>query len=352
MTLKDRTTRKVVTHRIACGRPGNPNGHGRDKSPSRLDYFEITGVEQDPATGQFAVETEAMKNLASFGPRYATNNGDKDNPQPRPRRIPIRVASDDIDEFMPQAYRSRTMLPVVNSDGTPKMVLRKGGSEPVQLTRLQPWCEGDGATAKRLYGGERISIPCRCSPKNERPLDDLQQLLTKRAKHDPVADERRCPWAQNASLASTPDAPAWAKASPVCKPETVLICTCDALGSIGSFARFRSHGHYTADAMVASLEEIKSHIGVLAGVPLDLVLMMKRINVPGSSMSGMQAIVHVELRMSVDDTVRLLAANLQSRLSIMEQRKTLQLARTEAEDIDAEFTPLLTGREGGGGLST
>ncbi len=346
MLMKDRTHRKVITHRIAAGRPNNPtivSGHG--KWLHSLDYFELTGVEQDPVTLQFAVDKLAMDRLPSFGEQYSAT---------KPRRIPIRLASDLLEDSLTQAYRSRAMLPVIGADGNPKMGMRQGDTEASPIMRLQPWCEGDGQTARRLTGGgERVSIPCHASPKcGERPLPQLLELLGKKAKHDPVVDTLRCPWAQNASVGGLKDAPPIAKKAPTCKPETVLICHCDAIGGVGSFARFRSHGHYTADNLRSSLEEIQKQLGFLAGVPLDLVMMMVRIPAPGGGAGKLQPVVHAELRIGAEETIRLMEHNLNARLAITAGSKQLAAARLEAEEaIDAEFTaPLTAGNDGGGSI--
>lgn len=345
--LKDRTPRKVITHRIAAGRPNNPTlpMGAEGKWVHALDYFEITGVEQDPKSLQFVVDRRAMDILPSLGKQYDPH---------KPRRIPIRLASDTLEDSLLQSYRSRAMLPVLSADGTQKMG-QKDGEDPSPILRLQPWCEGDGVEARRLSsGGDRSVIPCHASPKcGDRQMPQLLDLLGKKVKHDPTSDVKRCPWSQNASVAGTRGAHPVAKKAPVCKPETVLIAHCDAVGSIGSFARFRSHGHYTADALRSSLEEIQRQLGFLAGVPLDLVMVMKRIGTPDGGPGKLQPIVHAELRVSPEETIKLMEHNLAARISIKESSRQLNAARVEAESevIDAEFAqPLLAGKDGGGSL--
>ena len=214
--LLDRENKKVVTRRIACGIPGRP--------PKSLDYFEITLTEQSGRDAPFEVDKAAMDALVGYGEQYKTR-----------RRIPIRVDSDDIEDFLVQAYTSRAPLPQLRRDGAP---LLDGDGKGVLRPKI--WCSGDGRLAKRLTrDGGLDQIRCNCSPRlTARTPDELTQLLTKRMKHNPD-DGKRCPFAQNGNE----------KIGPTCKPETVLICRADVVSNVGSFCRFRSHGHMTADAL-------------------------------------------------------------------------------------------------------
>jgi hypothetical protein len=329
--LKDRTgDRKVVTHRIACGRPGRP--------PKALDYLEITTTEQPAQDAAFPIDDAAMQALVDLGPRYALP-ADKTGGVIKTRRIPIRVDSSVIDEFLLQAYRCRVSAPVKGRDGH---VLERVAGEP--LMRPQVWCSGDGVEAHRGLEAKK-PIPCNASPRfPDRDQSELVQLLRKASAHDPN-DGKRCPFAQNGN----------AKAGPTCKPESVLICRSDVVANVGAFCRVRSHGHYTADALASSFAAIKAKMpgGLLTDVPLDLVLAMKRFPVPGSTATTAKPVLHVELRLPVEDTVRLLNANLQAHLQVEQAQKRMLLAAAAEADTDEAAEEYITvdGAEGGGGLS-
>jgi hypothetical protein len=328
--LKDRGgERKVVTHRIACGRPGRP--------PRSLDYLEITTTEQPAQDAAFPIDDAAMQALVDLGPRYALP-ADKTGGAIKPRRIPVRVDSDTIDEFLMQAYRCRVAAPVIGRDGEPLM---KGPGQP--LMRPQVWCAGDGVEAHRGIKDKK-PIACCASPKHApRAQDELLQLLRKSSLHNP-ADGKRCPFAQNND----------AKAGPTCKPETVLICRSDVVANVGAFCRIRSHGHFTADALRNSFEQIKGKMpnGLLTDVPLDLVLTMKRFAVPGSTATTAKPVLHVELRLPVEETVRLLNANLQQHLQVAQASRRLLAAAVIEADTDEAAEEYLTvdGADGAGGL--
>lgn len=324
--LKDRKPRRVVTHRIACGRPGKTR-------PTALDHFEVTLAEAAD-DGSFPVDREAHRRLAELG--YQAE---------KPKRIPIRLLSDDIDESLHQAYESRAKLPVLGPDGEPVR-----GRDGESATRLAVWCSGDGETAhRRTASGDTQRIPCCASPGfPPRRGDELSAILGRRAKHDPL-DGKRCPFAQN----NDP------RLGPTCKPTTELFCRTDVAGGIGGLARFRSHGHMTADAIRTSLEQIKVAMpgGVLTDVPLDLVLTMRQVSVPGSTIRTMKPQVHVELRLPPEETVRLLQANLAARGQVLDARRMLTEARAASMDEDtgqewpetSASAPVLEAHTGGGG---
>lgn len=309
-----------------------------------LDYFEITTTEQEKQDAPFAIDQDAMARLVELGPRYA--KAPEGNGVIKPRRVPIRVDSDKIDDFLMQEYRVRVPAPVMARDGvTPLM---KTATE--RLMRPQVWCHGNGVQAFRGFGDDKRPIPCNASPSfPPRPQDELMKLLKRGKDHNPE-DGKRCPFAQNND----------GRAGPMCKPETVQIQRCEAVAGVGAFARFRSHGHGTADAMRNSIEQIKKKMpdGILSDVPLDLVLTMKRFPVPGSSATTAKPVVHVELRLPVEDTVRLLNANLQQHMQVSEGRKRMLLeAKVEADtdEAAAEYIDthvVVAGADGGGGLKS
>lgn len=328
--LRDRPAdKKVITHRIAAGRPGE----SERSAPSALDHFEITLNERPKHYGAFPRDHEAHARLADFGVADTQ----------KPRRIPIRVDSDEIDDFLLQEYQSRRSLTVLDRLGQP--ILKDG--EPVRRPTL--WCHGDGVEAKRMAGDRTWNtIPCRSAPSFQpwKP-DELVQLLKGKAIPDLASDQHRCPFAQNTD----------ARAGPTCKPTTVLICRSDVIGGLGTFARFRSHGHQTADALRASLTQIKSKMpnGTLRDVPLYLVMRM----VPTASPTGHvtpKPVIHAELRLSYDDTIKLLDANLRLQMQVAgqleAQRALLLKAHSEVNDeVDGEFEPAtIVGADGGGGV--
>jgi hypothetical protein len=108
--------------------------------------------------------------------------------------------------------------------------------------------------------------------------------------------------------------------------------------------------------MRSSLEQIKSRMpnGILRDVPLMLVLRMVPTPNPTGGMKP-QPVVHVELRLPYDATIRLLDENLKLQMSIAgqlaEREHLLLKARDEKDDeVDGEFEPAIVGAEGGGGL--
>lgn len=330
MSFKDRSVdKKVVTHRIAVGRPGE----SERSAPSALDHFEITLNERPRGFGLFPVDHEAHKRLADFGVADTT----------KPRRVPIRVDADDIDAFLLQEYQSRRKLTVLDRMG--QVLVNNKGEE---VTRPTLWCHGDGVSAQRMTRDRSFNtVPCRSSPKYRPwPEGELAQLLKGKAVSEMASDDHRCPFSQNSDN----------RAGPTCKPTTVLICRCDVVGGLGTFARFRSHGHQTADAMRSSLEQIKSRMpnGILRDVPLMLVLRMVPTPNPTGGMKP-QPVVHVELRLPYDATIRLLDENLKLQMSIagalLAREHLLLKAHAEKDDeVDGEFEPVLAGAEGGGGL--
>ena len=328
MPLNDRSPRPVVTHRIACGRPGET----KTSPPSSLDFFEITLNARPQNYGLFPVDAGAMSRLESLGYQSV-----------KPRRIPIRVDSDDIDDFLSQNYTSRMSAPVFGRDGG--QLMQKDGVTP--LTRLQVWCHGDGRVAKRSgKDGQVKEIPCCSNPRTyrARARDDLLSILSRRSKHDPM-DGKRCPYAQNDD----------GKAGPVCKPESIMLVRCDVVANIGARCRVTSHGHRTADALRTSLEDIKAKMpgGILTDVPLDLVLTMNLTRAPNSAASRMQPTMHVELRVPMEQAVALLQANLQARMQISEGAQRVRaLLNAAPDELSRELEPseVIDGADGGGGV--
>jgi hypothetical protein len=339
--LLDRKPRKVVTHRIACGRPGRP--------PTKLDFLEVTGTEQKSQDGPYEVDWRAMWALAApeFSGRYIPPRADGkpiEQGDLKPRRIPVRCPSDRIDEFLEQEYQSRRPLRVKGPDGS--WAKDKAGGD---VRRPGVWCRGDGKTASRLGGmGTWQVIPCNSSPSHpERPHADVLSIL-RGAEHSPF-DGSRCPFAQNRD----------ARLGPTCLPTSELYVHCDVVANIGGLCRVRSHGHRSADALRQSLEEIQARMpgGILRMVPLDLVLQLERMQNPLGSGSSLQPVLHLELRLSYEDTMRVMEANLRAQMSLgsaaIETRKLLEAAREERtsdDEIEAEWpstkTPLLPDVEG------
>lgn len=305
--LKDRKPRKVVTHRLAYGRPAS----GGRKFPEKLDHWEITSSSPDK-DGSFPVDKDAMARLAdeeALGRRYHPT---------KPRRLPIRLDSDSIEDVLMQRYECRVKI-----DG-----------------RLQVFCHGDGETAKRLRrDGTHEEIRCCASPRFEdRGYEDrtprqLADILSRQEKHNPN-DGLRCPYAQNRD----------AKKGPKCSVVSELIARCDVVSAIGGRARFRSHSHRTADQLVSSLEDIKASMpgGILQHVPLDLVMQMQTMQVPDSTATAKQPVAHVELRLPFDKTLELMQLRLQQHMALSEQvqesRLLLEAAKEEEHElVDAEW---------------
>ena len=308
MPLLDRDPPKLITHSLNYAEWG----HHKVKW---LDYWLInkTAVGDDKQT----IDHDSMKNLVTLG--YA-----KDPADIKVRRLPIRVDSDDIDDFLKQDYVLRGKKPRRDREGK-----EIPGKHDVFIA-----CQGDGVNASRLQGdGTFAAIPCTSRPEwngkgfRERSQTELHAILSKQKKHDPH-DGLRCPYAQN----SDP------KKGPCCKPETVLTCRCDAIGSLGTFARYRSHSHKTADRLRSSFEEIKAKLGFLADVPLDLVLEKVMMNTPFGRTA--LPVCHVVLRVTADEALRLTEARLRARAQIEDRKRLLLTAHREQdnpEQIAQEF---------------
>lgn len=309
--LKDRRPRKVITHRLAYGRPAA----GSRKFPEKLDHFEITLATAD-SSGDFPVDKEAMRRLSD-----SEALGGKYDPV-KPRRLPIRLDSDVISDVLHQQYECRVKS---KRDG-----------------KLHVFCQGDGEVAERVQSdGTTKTIRCCAAPDfgdrgyADRTPRDLDALLERPTTHNPN-DGLRCPFAQNRNP----------KDGPKCVVVTELTCRCDVVGAIGARARFRSHSHRTADQMVSSLEDIKASLpgGILAHVPLDLVMQTVTMDVPGSTAKAKQPVAHVELRLPYDKTVELtqrrLSESMQLQAQVEESRRLLQAAKTEPSDpevVEAEW---------------
>lgn len=313
MSLLDRNIRPLITHSLNFA-------EWSGGAPKRLDHWIICKVGVHESKQE--LDRDAMENLRKLG--YAPATGDV-----KVRRMPIRVDSDNIDDFLPQDYKCRAKKPILDKDGNQLLV----DGKPKHETFV--FCQGNGVEASRLSAkdGTWRSIPCCSRPFydgkgfKDRPQPALYEILVKKQKYD-VNDGLRCPYAQN----SDPSI------APVCKPESVLTCRCDAIGSLGTFARYRSHGHKTADRLRSTFEEIKKQLGFLADVPLDLVLSKQRINTPRGP-TAMQ-VAHVELRVSFDEALRLTEARLAQRALIEDRRRLLMASHAvqdSAERIDQEF---------------
>lgn len=341
MPYKDRRPRPVITHRISCGRV---SGSGRETRVVKLDHLEITTFDK-VGDGPYLVDFSAMNALASppFGQRYVFKTEEvdfktKDKASGAEvvekkrrvvgaRRIPIRVDSDTIDDFLTGNYESTAMLQIPG---------RHGGFE--EKRRPTVWCRGDGETAQRLSMADQKTwrqIRCCANPEHQaRSAKDLRAALEAGPDADNPASGFRCPWAQNDD----------GKAFPRCSPVTTLICRSDVVSNIGAFCRYRTHAHSSSDYLYESLGEIKKQMpgGILRNVPLDLVLEMKNLPRPGGGMA-LQPVCHVELRVTLDESVRLLEANLRQEMGALnaaaEQKRLLLQARQEVEeeDDDGEF---------------
>lgn len=307
MPLRDRKPRKIISHRIAVGRLGAWNeGSKKRAHPSRLDYFEITEANMDKDKN-FPVDKAAHEALKAFGER------DTDHPT----RVPIRVDSDNIDDFLTQDYET--------------WVKRE--------QRMSLFCRGDGVQAERFFAdGTSRKIPCHAKPevmggKPERLPKDLLPILNGRTPDNPDAGFR-CPFAQNKD----------SKTGPCCKPTTEMVVRLEVVRNIGSRARYRSHGHGTADALRSSLDDIKATIpgGILEHIPLNLVV--DRVFGDYGGQRTWQPRVRAELRVNFDKAIELLDAQLRIRTqlegSIQERKKLLAAAREELatpEEIEGEF---------------
>lgn len=275
-----------VTFRVALGRirPGT--------FPEALDYFEVTGWGATK-TYEFTADTEVMQALGG-----------------KPTRIPIRLASDDIDDSLEQSYLLKS-----KDDG-------------------RVLCEGDGETARR--GTARVEIPCRYARTfPQRTPRDLLAVL-----NDPASDDLSlgfmCPFAQNRDGEKGPG---------LCKPESKVFFFLD-LPTIarthGAMASFHSKGERTADALYGSLVTIRDRvqsvlgIPVLRGLPLDLVMAMRwmqhRDPRTGKSAKTRKPVVWFEPRLTDAQLIEAATAEYQSRgriaALVSEQRKMLAAART------------------------
>jgi hypothetical protein len=315
VALLDRSPAKLITHTLGFAVYGGG-------APQRKDWWFInkTGADNDQV-----VDYDAMANLVGLG--YAKEGTRAEDI--KVTKLPIRVDSDDIEDFLDQAYRMRAQKPLLDKDGNPVIVNGK------QKVETFIGCQGNGVEASRLQAdGSWANIPCCNKPWHEatktgfkdRPHPEFIAILRRQKRHDPT-DGLRCPYAQN----SDP------KQGLKCTPESVLTCRCDAIGALGTFARYRSHSHHTADRLRATFEEIKAKLGFLTDVPLNLVLSKKVINTPRGR-TGMQ-VVHVELRVTYDEALRLTERRLAMRAQLEDQRARLLLAAKEpdGEDRLAEF---------------
>jgi hypothetical protein len=310
MPLLDRTHVKLVTHSLNFA-------SWAGGAPTRLDHWIICKLGVHDAKQE--VDREAMENLRTMS--FFKGDGEV-----KVRKLPIRVDSDNIDDFLDQNYVMRALKPVLDKDGQPVM-----GTNGKPKNESYVACKGNGVDASRLASTKSNTwnkIPCNAAltfPERDNP--ELVALITRKTRHDPN-DGKRCPFAQNNNPQN----------GLICKPETVLTCRCDAIGTVGSFARFRSHGHKTADRMVSTFREIQQKLGFLADVPLWLCLEKIMINTPRGR-TAMQ-VAHVELRVSADEALRLTEARLAQRAQLEDRRRQLRLAAKEPDAtsrIDAEF---------------
>lgn len=315
--MRDRQKRRVISHRVAVGRIGRKRPDGRRSAPSKLDHFEITSCELED--DGFARDEEAHARLSEYG------NPDPDNPT----ELPIRVDSDNIDDWLLQEYQCH----IKARDG-----------------QMRIWCHGDGVTAHRLQrDGTSKDVPCMSKPESiggapERNLRDLVPLL-RAPSTDVPTKAHRCPFAQNRDP----------KDGPRCLPTTEMVFRLEVVNNIGSRARFRSHAHGTADELRNSLEDIQDMMpgGVLQHVPLSLVVRKRKTSIPGGK-STWQPAVSARLRVDLDRAIELVNHQLQARGALAERvthARLLERARTELateDEVAAEWSEVAERPSGGG----
>jgi hypothetical protein len=295
MMLKDRRLRDVVKYRIAVGHPGDA---ASKRPPRELDHFVVTTTEKD-RSGMFIQAAEVHRIVGET-----------------PRRLEFFVDSDDIEDFCRQQYSCS-----VRVEGT-----------------VVEFCKGDGEKARRLVKrGEWADVPCRAAPTREdgsgykdRLPKDLVPLLEKPSSDNPASGNLRCPFAQN----SDP------QAGPACKPVTeLLVRLASAPGGVSGFARYRSHGHRTADQIVQSLIRIKEVTGgVLRGVPLALVCQRTSMRRPDGK-NATHTTTYVELAVAPQQALEAAMMTLSHHGKLMQgvsRARALLDAPRGAEDLEAE----------------
>jgi hypothetical protein len=298
--LLDREPKKIITHALTFA-------EWTGGAPKRKDYWMV--VRLGASDSKHELDIAAMENLRTMG--FFAGTGDV-----KVRKLPIRVDSDDLEDFIDQSYQLRVNVPVRDKNGA---VVKKANGQDQHKSECI--CKGDGVNASRMAkGGVWNAIPCGANINlPARPNAELLQILRKEKQHDPH-DGLRCPFAQNGDK----------NLGPKCGPETVVTCRCDVVGNIGGFARYRSHSHHTADRLVSSFREIREKLGFLADVPLWLCMEKQTINTPDGRRP--MELVHVELRVTADEALRLMEARLAQRALIEDRKRKLLMAKNEPDD--------------------
>lgn len=292
MLLKDRRKVDVIRYRVAIGRPKTDSR----KAPERLDHFEVTETSVD-ASGDFVLARPIMDELGKA-----------------PREVPILVDSDNIEDFVSQAYECREKIG----------------------NRVGMYCRGDGVKAKRKSARGLVVIDCKAAPQRDDgtgyPSRSPLELAAALKKWGSWQEPYRCAMAQNHNP----------KDGLRCSPTTEMVFRL-AHAAGGGFARYRSHGHATADRIVQSLRDIQQiTAGQLRGVPLKLVATRKRMTDP-TGRPVTQTVVHVELAMSPQDALRVALEGMQSRAQLEDGLRTVRAylaaprSPEELASIDAEF---------------
>lgn len=288
--LKDRKKKPVVGRRIALGQAGK----GKGSHPTELEYFQITssGMNRD---GQFDVIRSDQDALEEYCQSKS------------PRKVPFTVSSDVVEDFLNMRYEVR----IKNREG-----------------KLRVFCSGDGDMATRLTKSGEIRIPCRASPDHPKRLPvDLKPLLASPSTDDPTSCANQCPFAQNPTTGDMAKLPK-------CKPRTDMLVTSGINPNLGTFDRFRSSGHLTADGIQNSLEEIQKLTGgFLAGVPLRLAMRRVKMERPGGGVA-VHSVAHVELDVTPQEARALVATRAKEEHEWKLQRREARALLSAAEDLE------------------
>lgn len=307
-----------ITRRVGVGRPPTTARN----YPEKIDFFEMT---KDYRGSNFTRDEEAHKAMHAAG--FCGDPAQPYNPASGPRRLPIRLLSDDLRDSLSIKWQCW------------------GGSKLL--------CEGNGAREGGLAHRHATGVSVPCRPGMEWAEWGPEGLMVAKKKTlealkaegviQDVKAGSRVPFLLRQMQVDDPESPppkrCFFAENKDCKVTTQLVFQIDGLPG---FCRFRSHGINTAKEIRTSFMMLmKETQGVLYNIPLALVVKWKPVTHEGKTSSA--PIVHVEERNSREE-LRAIAAGemaVRQRLTtqMAEDRKLLAAAvsSVDGELVDAEF---------------
>lgn len=303
-----------ITRRVGVGRPPNSANNNRN-APEKIDFFEITS---DYRGNAFSRDEDAHKVLHAAG--YCGDPSKPYDPRSGPRRLPIRLLSDDISDSMMvrwQTWGGSRLLCEGNGKVVGGAAKRAGQVIPCRASREFP----EWGAAARLKADKVVSEQLAKEGVPTSRVNILTRLMQLDEPNGKGAG-KRCIFAEGGS----------------CKCVSQLVFAIDGLPGL---CRFRSHGINTAKELMTSMMLLgRETQGVFRNVPLMLVVKWKPVTYEGKTSSA--PIVHVEERESSVALKEFVAAELHNRAQltgqIAEDRKLLKAAMdVDAELVDKEF---------------